>query len=303
MAFWQLTGIGPREVLQQVADALEESFEFEPGSTSLFEHEGKTTFKLDVIYDDAFDDVPDEAALRGFIQDRVPDAPALTYGPLPEEDWVAKSLEGLQPITAGRFVVHGSHDAEKIPAGKIPLLIEAGQAFGTGHHGTTEGCLTALSIIANDERPTRILDLGTGTGILAIGAAKLWRTPIWATDIDRDSVAVAKENAALNGAAPHIRCLTAAGLNHPDIRRAGPFDLIVANILAGPLRRLAPEIAGALAPGGLLVLSGILQDQANRVDATYRALHIHSHLRMAFGEWVTLVGRKDMKTPAATILD
>ncbi len=301
MSLWQLSAAGPRDALQQISDHLDAHLTFEPSASSLFEIEGRADFTLDVI----FQAKPDLAVLKSYIADQNAELAAidLTLSSIAETGWVEKSLEGLSPIHAGRFFVHGKHDADKVPVGTIPLLIEAGLAFGTGHHGTTEGCLTALSHIAMNERPERVLDLGTGTGILGIAAAKLWHVPVWGSDIDQISVHVAQENARANGAAPHFCALTATGLNHAALRAAAPFDLIVANILAGPLRRMATDIVAALAPGGILVLSGILDVQAKRVDATYRGHHIHSQMRLTFGEWVTLVGRKARTAPASTILD
>ncbi len=301
MSLWQLSTTTMPALAEALCDALEDSFAFEPLSTSRFEIDGGAAFTVDAAYDAK----PDLAALTAWLRDHHPALADLvfTVATIEETGWVEKSLAGLSPIEAGRFFVYGSHDADKVPPGKLPLLIEAGEAFGTGHHGTTEGCLAALTQIALGETPSRILDLGTGTGILGIGAAKLWNVPVWASDIDPIAVEVAIENARLNGVGHLFRGVVAAGVNHAALRQAGPFDLIIANILARPLRELAPQITALLAPGGLLVLSGILDEQALRVDATYRGLHIHSQMRLAFGEWVTLVGRKARRASAATILD
>lgn len=301
MSLWQLSAQTTPELSLRLCDVLEESFAFEPLSTARFEVDGGAAFTVDANYAEE----PDVKALKRWLADVDADLAALSFtiSSIEETGWVEKSLAGLSPVQAGRFFVYGSHDAGKVPPGSLPLLIEAGEAFGTGHHGTTEGCLTALTKIAQDESPTRILDLGTGTGILGIGAAKLWNVPVWASDIDPIAVEVAEENARLNGVGPLFRGVVAGGVNHPALRQAGPFDLIIANILARPLRQLAPQITSLLAPGGLLVLSGILDEQALRVDATYRGLHIHSQMRLTFGEWVTLVGRKARRASAATILD
>ena len=189
---------------------------------------------------------------------------------LPDTDWIKLSQEGLPPVRAGRFFVYGAHDAGTVPPGVIPMRIEAGLAFGTGHHETTALCLRVLSDLAKKRRFTNVLDLGCGTGLLAIGAAKLWRRPVLATDIDVVAVEVTRENARANGEAPLIRAFTADGLVHPAIAAAAPFDLIVANILASPLTRLAPEIARALAPGGVVILSGLLTWHENMVVSFYR---------------------------------
>jgi ribosomal protein L11 methyltransferase len=189
---------------------------------------------------------------------------------LPDIDWIKLSQEGLPPVRAARFFVYGAHDAGVVPHGVIPIRIEAGLAFGTGHHETTALCLRVLSDLSKKRRFANVLDLGCGTGLLAIGAAKLWRRPVLASDIDVVAVAVTRENASANGEAPLIRALTADGLTHPVLAKQAPYDLIIANILASPLTKLAPEIARALAPGGIAVLSGLLQWQENMVVSFYR---------------------------------
>lgn len=189
---------------------------------------------------------------------------------LPDVDWIKLSQEGLPPVRAGRFFVYGAHDAGAVPHGVIPIRIEAGLAFGTGHHETTALCLRVLSDLSKKRRFDNVLDLGCGTGLLAIGAAKLWRKQVLASDIDVVAVEVTKENARANGEAPLIRALTADGLTHPALVKQAPYDLIIANILAGPLTKLAPEIARALAPGGVAVLSGLLEWQENVVVSFYR---------------------------------
>ena len=189
---------------------------------------------------------------------------------LPDQDWIKLSQEGLPPVRAGRFFVYGAHDAGVVPKGCVAMRIEAGMAFGTGHHETTALCLAVLSDLAKRRRFVHVLDLGCGTGLLAIGAAKLWRRPVLASDIDPVAVEVTRENARANGEAPLVRAFTADGLVDPAIAAAAPFDLIVANIMASPLTRLAPEIARTLAPGGIAVLSGLLTWQENMVASFYR---------------------------------
>ena len=207
---------------------------------------------------------------------------------LPDVDWVAKSLEGLKPVRAGRFVVHGSHDRDAVRANDIALLIEAGQAFGTGHHGTTAGCLLMLEQLIRTRRPANVLDLGTGSGVLAIAVAKLAHCPVLATDIDPVATKVAAANARLNGTAGLIRFETAAGFGNRAFAEEGPFDLIVANILARPLMRMAPEIAANLAPGGRLVLSGILATQRQMVLAAFRSAGLFHRKTIWRDEWVTM---------------
>ena len=208
---------------------------------------------------------------------------------LPDADWIKLSQEGLPPVRAGRFFVYGAHDAGTVPPCVIPLRIEAGMAFGTGHHETTALCLAVLSDLAKRRRFSNVLDLGCGTGLLAIGAAKLWRRRVLASDIDPVAVEIARENAVANGEAPFVRAVVADGLTHPAIAAAAPFDLIVANILAGPLTRLAPTIARALAPGGTLVLSGLLQWQENHVVGYYRPLGLILRRTRRDGAWSALV--------------
>ncbi|WP_187970999.1 50S ribosomal protein L11 methyltransferase [Aquibium microcysteis] len=207
---------------------------------------------------------------------------------LPETDWVTASLDGLKPVRAGRFLVHGSHDRDKVRANDLAIEIEAGLAFGTGHHGTTAGCLETIERLVRNRRPRRVLDLGTGSAVLAIAVAKLARVPVLATDIDPVAVDVARENARLNGVAGLVRCVTATGFGHLEIATRAPYDLIVANILANPLMKLAPQMAAHLAPGGSLILSGILVRQRNAVVATYAGQRFRHVSTLTRGDWVTI---------------
>ena len=211
---------------------------------------------------------------------------------LPDQDWIKLSQEGLPPVRAGRFFVYGAHDAGTVPPGVIPIRIEAGLAFGTGHHETTALCLAALSDLSKRRRFDNVLDLGCGTGLLAIGAAKLWRKPVLASDIDVVAVEVTRENAAANGEAPLVRALTADGLTHPVLAQKAPYDLIIANILASPLTRLAPDIARALAPGGIALLSGLLAWQENMVTSFYRPQGLVYRGARRSGSWSALVLEK-----------
>lgn len=207
---------------------------------------------------------------------------------VPEIDWVARSLEGLKPVRAGRFFVHGSHDRDKRRIGDLAIEIEAGLAFGTGHHGTTSGCLDMIDEVVRRERPRNALDLGTGSAVLAIALAKLAHIPVLATDIDPVATRVALENVKLNGASAYVETATAPGFHHPIFARNAPFDLIVANILARPLMRLAPEMARHIVPGGSLILSGILERQRDAVIAAYVG-QAFRHVRTLRREgWVTL---------------
>ncbi|MBI3676275.1 MAG: 50S ribosomal protein L11 methyltransferase [Proteobacteria bacterium] len=211
---------------------------------------------------------------------------------LPDTDWIKLSQEGLPPVRAGRFFVYGAHDKGKVPDGVIPIRIEAGLAFGTGHHETTALCLSALSDLAKRRSFSNALDLGCGTGLLAIGAAKLWKKRVIASDIDHVAVEVTRENAVANREAPLVHAFTADGLVHPALAAQAPYDLIVANILAGPLTHLAPQIAGALDRGGVTILSGLLQWQENLVLSFYRPFGLILRNIRRDGPWSALVLQK-----------
>jgi ribosomal protein L11 methyltransferase len=207
---------------------------------------------------------------------------------VPDVDWVARSLEGLKPVRAGRFFVHGAHDRRKRRSGELAIEIEAGLAFGTGHHGTTAGCLEMLDQIVRRERPRNALDLGTGSAVLAIALAKLAHIPVLATDIDPVAIKVAAANARLNHVKALVESVTAPGFHNPIFAARGPFDLIVANILARPLMRLAPEMARHTALGGSIVLSGILDRQRDAVVSAYAGQQFR-HVRTLHREgWVTI---------------
>lgn len=212
---------------------------------------------------------------------------------LPDEDWVSKSQSGLPPVSAGRFWVYGSHDAGHIPSGTVhPIHIDAGLAFGTGHHGTTKGCLIIFdALLANGFSPEHVLDLGSGAGTLAIAAAMALEQDILATDIDQDAVDVTAQNAAINGVGTHITSVRADGFDSPALSGRS-FDLIFANILAGPLMGLAPDIAAALAPGGKVILSGIIDDMAPKVTARFEQEGLSVSPQPSIDGWTSLLGQK-----------
>jgi len=214
----------------------------------------------------------------------------ITVEPLPDQDWIRLSQEGLPPVRAGRFFVYGAHDAGQVPHGVIPMRIEAGLAFGTGHHETTALCLAVLSDLARRRAYANVLDLGCGTGLLAIGAAKLWKRPVLASDIDPVAIEVTDENAIGNGVGPLVRGVVADGLINPILAASAPYDLIIANILAGPLTRLMPQIVNALAPGATLVLSGLLHNQEAMILSFYQGLRFLGRRRE--GPWSALVLEK-----------
>lgn len=218
---------------------------------------------------------------------------------LADQDWVTLSQQGLEPIRAGRFFIHTPTHRDAVPAGAVALEIDAGRAFGTGQHETTTGCLMALDALKGKGGSfSNILDLGTGTGLLAFAALKLWPAArIAASDIDPVSIEVTEENAGVNAiplgrARGQVELTIAAGLEHPRLQARAPYDLITANILAGPLIELAPSVAGALEPGGRLILAGLLDHQADKVAAAYRRQGLMASFRITRGEWPTLVMRK-----------
>jgi ribosomal protein L11 methyltransferase len=241
-----------------------------------------------------FRNTPDEAGLRDLVKLAAGEAAAnaLSIERVPANDWVAESLAGLRPVRAGRFVVHGAHDRAGLRANDIGIEIEAALAFGTGHHGTTRGCLLALDDLMKRRRPPNVLDIGTGTGVLAIAAAQLLRKRVAAGDIDPVAVRAARDNARLNRAASFITFVRAAGVRAQVIRERGPYDLIFANILMGPLTRLAVPVRSLAAPGAHVVLSGLLPTHANPVVSVYSALGFVLERRTVLEGWVTLVMRR-----------
>lgn len=236
-----------------------------------------------------FTEPPDETALMLLAAAMA--ANPFTVSELPETDWVAHVRRELAPVEAGRFFVYGSHDQDKVPADAQALLIEASMAFGTGHHGTTLGCLRALDrLIDQGIAAHRVADIGCGTAVLAMAAAKIWPAPVIASDIDPQAVEVAVANVAANGLAGRVRVVEAAGFDHAGL--TGPFDLIFANILKGPLIALAPDLARHLVSGGHAILSGILIEQAQQVTEEYARQGVNVVHREDIVEWTTLTLRK-----------
>lgn len=275
-----------RDATRRVFAALETAFEEDGYPLANIEiDEDRDVHEVSLYTDDDADDV--ERRLRAVLAEAgVPLEPVRET--LPDIDWVTHSLEGLKPVRAARFLVHGSHDRDRRRIGDMAIEIEAGLAFGTGHHGTTAGCLETIDKVVRRERPANALDLGTGSAVLAIAVAKLAHIPVLATDIDPVATRVAAVNARLNGVAAYVETATATGFGHPAFARRAPFDLIVANILARPLMRLAPAMRAHLAPGGSLILSGILERQREAVIAAYvgqRFRHVSTLRREG---WVTI---------------
>jgi ribosomal protein L11 methyltransferase len=276
----------PGPAARQAYAALEAAFEDDAYPLGLTEVDEAADQHEVSLYADA-DDASVVERIRARL-DGIVDPGGIRRETLPEIDWVVHSLKGLKPVRAARFFVHGRHDRDKRRINDIAVEIEAGQAFGTGHHGTTAGCLEMIARVAEREKPKNALDLGAGSAVLAIGLAKLARIPVLATDIDPVAVRVAEGNVRLNGMQALVETCAATGFQHPVFARKGPFDLIVANILARPLMHLAPDMARHLAPGGSLILSGILDRQRRAVLAAYSNQRFR-HLATLHREgWVTL---------------
>lgn len=283
-ALTTVTGKAPADALGAAMERLDP----EPTGVGVFEIEdGSGLWEVGGYFTDA----PSEAALD--LLAAAFGAKPFVVSELPETDWVAHVKRELTPVEAGRFFVYGSHDADKVPAGKEPLLIEAAMAFGTGHHGTTLGCLRALDRLIDQGVVARnVADIGCGTAVLAMAAARIWPDTVLASDIDSQAVDVAKANVRANRLGDRVACVEAAGFNHPEIAAAAPFDLIFANILKGPLVAIAPDVAANLKPGGHAILSGILNEQAQDVIAVYFQNGINLEEQEQIGEWTTLLLRK-----------
>ena len=275
---WKATVTLAKELAADVAAVLELSPPV-PQAVLIVDEMFQPTAIVEALYSQA----PDAALLSRLT------GQTICVEALADQDWIKLSQQGLAPVRSGRFFVYGAHDAGQVPPGTIAMRIEAGLAFGTGPHETTALCLATLSDLARRRSFKNVLDLGCGTGLLAIGAAKLWRKSVLASDIDPVAIDVTKQNARVNGAAALVRAVTADGLTHRAIRARAPYELIVANILAGPLNRLAPPIVRALAAGGMLVLSGLLRDQENLVAGFYTPHGLILRKRRRDGPWSALV--------------
>ena len=280
--------VGGEQAARGVVDVLTEIFGEGEAAVAAFERPGGS---WDVTLH--FAQAPDQTLLREFVARQAGKeiADTIAFDTIEARDWVKTSLESLVPVPAGRFVVHGAHHRARIPANKLTIEIEAALAFGTGHHGTTRGCLLLLDHLLKAHRPQRLLDLGTGTGVLAIAAAKALRRTVLASDIDVPSVRLARENARLNAAGDFVHVIRAAGFSAPKFAALGPFDLVLANILANPLRQLAQPMSRHLAPGALVVLSGLLTPQAGGVIAAYRARGLVPLRHLTIDGWSSLLLR------------
>jgi len=281
----QITARGPRADAEAAAAALEAEPATEALTFSILEEdEDHDVWRIDAFPTEA----AEQEAIGGLLA-RFPTLQVVTEV-LADADWLAMALSGLPPVRAGRFFVYGAHDRGLAPASTVNLRIEAGAAFGTGHHGTTVGCLLTFDELLKRRRFERVLDVGCGTGVLAIAAARSGSPIAVGTDIDGPSVRIANENAEMNGA--NARFVHASGLNHPEVRRDGPYDLAFANILAPPLVALSQDIKRALKPGGLAILSGLLRTQERRVLAAYTSKGFRLVRRIHRDAWATLVLRR-----------
>ena len=280
--------IGSEATAKNVVDLLTESFFEGQAAIAAFE-------RPDGVWDVTvhFVDAPDETSIRELVGLAAGEdvARTIAFDTVEAKDWVKATLEELVPVAAGRFVVHGQHDRARVPPNKLGIEIEAALAFGTGHHGTTRGCLLLLDHVLKKYYPRRVLDLGTGTGVLAIATAKALQRAVLASDIDPASVRVARDNARLNGTGDLVQVIHATGFEAPQFARRGPFDLVLANILANPLRQLAGPMTRHLAPSALVVLSGLLSPQAAGVIAAYRARGLVPLRHLRIDGWSSLLLR------------
>jgi ribosomal protein L11 methyltransferase len=281
--------IGAEHTAKGVVDVLTEIFFEGQAAIAAFE---RPDGRWDVTVH--FAEPPDQPLVRELVANAAGAdiAEGITFDTVEAKDWVKASLEDLVPVPAGRFVVHGQHDRERIAPNKLGIEIEAALAFGTGHHGTTRGCLLLLDHVLKAWRPRRVLDLGTGTGVLAIAAARALHEKVLASDIDPLSVQVARENARLNVSGHLVQAIRATGFSAPQFADAAPFDLVLANILANPLRQLATPMARHLAPSALVILSGLLTHQAPGVIAAYRARGLVPVRHLRIEGWSSLLLRK-----------
>ncbi len=276
---------------RSVADLIVESFEPAEAASTAFETDdllpgGGKAWLVEAY----FGGEPDEAAVRDLIAVASDEATALAaaFGLTEKRDWVANSLAGLKPVRAGRFLVHGAHDRSRVKTNDVAIEIEAGLAFGTGHHGTTRGCLLHFDRLLNRRRPKRVLDVGCGAGVLAIAAAKVLRRKVWLGDIDPVAVAVANGNAKLNGVGTLAHAIVSRGVENAALREAAPYDLVFANILAKPLRLLAPSLAAVMSADGEAIVSGLLLADVPGVLASWRAQGFHLAERIDLEGWASL---------------
>lgn len=281
--FTALTTLEGKDQAERLGEAMENLVP-EPTGVGVFEIEdGSGLWEVGAY----FTEEPDAASLA--LLEAAFGIKPFAVSELPETDWVAHVKRELVPVQAGRFFVYGSHDADQVPEDCEPLLIEAAMAFGTGHHGTTLGCLKAVDRLAGEGFVGQnVADIGCGTAVLGMAAARIWPNPVLAGDIDEVAVDVAEANVKANDLEGRVICLEAAGFAHDDLQAKAPYDLVFANILKAPLVGLAPEMGQNVAPQGYAILSGILNEQADEVVAAYSENGFSVHTREEIGEWTTL---------------
>ena len=274
-----------------VADLIVESFEPAEAAATAFETDdpwpgGGRAWLMEAY----FGSEPDEAAIRALIAlaSDEPTARSAIFGLTEQRDWIANSLAGLKPVRAGRFLVHGAHDRSRVRVNDVAIEIEAGLAFGTGHHGTTRGCLLHFDRLLKRRRPKRVIDVGCGAGVLAIAAAKVLRRKVWLGDIDPVAVAVANTNARLNGVGVSCRAIVSRGVENAALREGAPYDLVFANILARPLRLLAPSLTAVISADGEAIVSGLLLADVAGVLASWRAQGFDLAERIELEGWASL---------------
>ena len=286
--FTALTTLSDKADAEALGEAME-AMQPEPTGIGVFEVEdGSDTWEVGGYFTEQPNDIELTLLATTFR------AKPFAVSELPETDWVAHVRRELSPVAAGRFFVYGSHDADKVPDGCVPLLIEAAMAFGTGHHGTTLGCLMAFDrLLDQGAAPCRVADIGCGTAVLGMAAASVLPDPVLVSDIDQVAVDVALVNVAANGLDGRVTCVVAEGFDAPELAAAAPFDLVFANILMGPLIALAPDMARHTTADAYVILSGILNEQADAVVQVYAENGINQVQRDMIGEWTTLTLRKN----------
>lgn len=285
--YTSLTTLEGKDAANDLGVALE-NLDSPPYGIGVFEIEdGSGLYEVGAYFIDA----PNEIEL--LILSTAYSAKPFVVSEVPDKDWVAEVRRELAPVEAGDFFVYGLHDSDKVPANCKPLLIEAAMAFGTGHHGTTKGCLTALdNLFKSGFIGTNVVDIGCGTAVLAMGAALCWPGKVLASDIDEIATETSKANAHANGLGDRIKIITCAGFDHPDLNASAPYDLILANILKGPLVALAPDMSKNSILGGYIILSGLLNTQADAVIDAYsdESFELVDHIKIT--EWSILTLRK-----------
>jgi len=290
-AAFSMTLVSDERRARAAADLIVESFEPAEAASTVFETEdpwpgGGKAWRVEVFF--GFE--PDEDEMRALIAVAAGEetARAATFGMTEKRDWVASALAGLKPVRAGRFLVHGRHDRARVQPNDVGIEIEAGLAFGTGHHGTTRGCLIHFDRLLKRRRPKAVLDVGCGAGVLAIAAAKVLRRKVWLGDVDPIAVEVANANARLNGVGSYCKAVVSRGVENRLLREGAPYDVVFANILAKPLRLLAPSLASAAAPDGEAIVSGLLAADVPGVLASWRAQGFFLAGRIDLEGWASL---------------